>query len=667
MLKNLGDRLRKPPAALGLVAAALALLLLAPRLLIDPETTAERLADQLAAVGLELDWTRAELRIDLALRLEGVELGGLRAETLILAGGSLSLEGLRGRAGELAVLAALSRPPGPPPRFGGTLTLPDGSILSGSWRPVPGEKSVFRDSSAVLDIGDGELELAADWRIADDGVAVHLAGEALDARVIVAPEPLLLARLTDLEATGGLIQLDGLQARGSLLLGINPAAGLRALLWHELKLRRPGQTRWFGVPPGGLSLSEDAWLLALRDGGWLRGDGREPRCGGLELSLDAAGVAALLPPGSSASGELGLSLSLAGGFLNRCLLSAAELIIEETDGALWRFDGGLDLAAGTGSGSLDCGGGALRFELGRHDGGSRLTLSGEEVELRRTLEGLGRLLELLETPSLAPLSAALESLTPLTVVLEPVAAAWGKHRLGGLSGRLILTEAGLETELELERDGGRASLSGSWTAKTAELAGRWSGLPVELFNALALEELRLAPRAGSGSGSFTAVFAGIEEDRGLSSLELELDARGLALDAPPPLVALWRWCDTGREPPSLEDARLELDWRVGGPGSSREAGRLVVVLTSPEVRVNLASTSDAALNGVLSWRGVIELPPEAAAAMKRRGVLVFGTPEGWGAKPFLVEGSWRDPQVRLDPLGARELAAAEPPPGVLDW
>lgn len=644
---------------LFLIAATLlfAAVLVLPRLSAPAVERAAELAALIAAAGGELEWRSARLDIGLGLILDGVELGGPTCETLRLASHGLSLEGCSIAADELPLVAHLAQSTKlTNVSLDGVVGGPVGFFLDGSWRGCLRDGRLLLDGAGELSGGEQALTCGASWLVSEQRVIGRLATEASLAYLDVGSEPYLYApavEFTELRSLFGDYPFEG---RGGLAVRGRPGEDRWRATAAALELRRPGAPGYYRLPSLSLTLDGSAWLLELGRQGYLAGDAAGLRRADLELELDVAAAArSLLPLGSSGAGRLGLSLEIAPGTPPAPVIEARDVELRLADGPGLALDGTLKARGGSlvGAGSLDLGGGDVEYEA-TADG---LSLVGTDLDLRAALDGLARWRTELQEAFGSLYTELLAAHAPLTVAVETAAARWGGRSLGDLEGEVVCDGDGIRTVLTLHRADGSAELNWRTGATGRRISAAWRGLPVELFNAFGFDTPGLEPVAGVCRGGLELRWA----DSAVAALDLRLVVEDLTLSTlPPPLAALWRWCDTGAEPPDIADARLILDWNT----ALDDAGDIAITLTTPDLRVTLGAAASARWDGPLDLVGTVELTPELTARMLERGVLVFRTVSGWGAKPFRISGSWRDPQVRLDVAGSRRLAAAEPPPGL---
>jgi len=647
----------KPLLFLLVATLLFAVVLVLPRLCKPAEARAEELAATFAAAGGELEWRSASLDIGLGLILGGVDLGGPTSETLTLTPHGLSLEGCSIAADELPLVARLAESSRVNNvSLAGIVDGPADFFLDGSWRGCLRNGRLLLDGAGELAGNERALTCESSWLVSAQRVLGRLATEASLAYIDVGSAPFLYApavEFTELRSLFGDYPFEG---RGGLAVRGRPGEDRWRVTAAALELRRPGAPGYYRLPSLRLTADGPAWLLELGRHGYLAGDAAGLSRADLELELDVAAAArSLLPLGSSGAGRLGLSLEIAPGTPPAPVIEARGVELRLADGPGLALDGSLKAPAGSleGSGSLDLGGGVVDYEAAA-DG---ISLVGADLDLRAALDGLAFWGAELQRAFGSLYTELLASHTPLTVAVESTAARWDGRTLGDIEGEVVCGGDDIRAVLTLNRADGSAELN--WRAGTTgrRISAAWRGLPAELFNAFGFDTPGLEPRSGVCRGGLELRWV----DSAVAALDLQLVVEDLTLSTlPPPLAALWRWCDTGADPPDIADARLILGWNT----ALGDAGDIAITLTTPDLRVNLDPAASARWDGPLDLVGTVELPPELSARMLERGVLVFRTDSGWGAKPFRISGSWRDPQVRLDVAGSRRLAAAEPPPGL---
>ncbi|MCX7020975.1 MAG: hypothetical protein NTW26_01640 [bacterium] len=640
--------------AAGLLAAAH----LAVGWLWPADDEAREIQESLATADEGLRWETAGRDLALNLVLDGVEVGGLPARRLTLGADRVALEGAALGVDELASLADMARALGKSGlSLGGTLDLGRGLCLIGVWNGVVADDSLTLAGDAVLDRRGRELEVFTSFHLARGAICLTLESEGslvfgrLDSGGFFFSPRLEAAELTELWGD------DPIQAVGTVC-GMGWPGENRWLVWGSgFGLRRRGAPEEFSTGPFFFEYNGGDWTAWLAGMGTARGTD-----GGLaELSLaadlDVRHLArSVLPLGSTGSGRVGCEVLFHRLQAPRLSLTAEGVALGLPDGTRLSLEGALSLTDGVPRADcrFDTGGGWLAYGV-ESDG--RSTLAGEGVALDAAWRGglkLRELVPLLGLLDLEPLIA------PRTLKVELPDCRWGDAPLGDLSG-VILREPGTWTaNLTLDTDGGRARCV--WLLDLLggqRIRGSFRNLPLALIRVLGAEEAGLEPTGGRMDGNLEMTLQGAEPD----SLALNLTATGVEAPLPPFLASLWRWADTGADPPALTGAGLEFSWSLQGG----EPGEMALRLTSPDLRVILSPGSRAAWAGALDISGRLEVPPRVARRMSERGVLIFRTPSGWGAVPFHLGGTWTDPQPRLDLVQSRLLAASEPPPGTVGW
>ncbi|HUT99614.1 MAG TPA: hypothetical protein VM054_11145 [bacterium] len=619
---------------------------------------ARELRENLRTAGIGLSWEAAGRDLALNLVLDGVEVGGLPAERLTLGADRFALEGAALGVDELASLAGMARALGKSGlSLGGTLDLGRGLRLLGVWNGVVADDRLTLAGDAVLARRGRELEVFTSFHLARGAICLTLESEGslvvgrLDSGGFFFSPRLEAAELTGL--WGG----DPVQAGGTVC-GLGWPGENRWLVWSSgFGLRRRGAPEEFSSGPFFFEYDGGDWTAWLADTGTARGTDGELAELSLSADLDVRHLArSVLPLGSTGSGLVGCEVLFHRLQAPRLSLTAEGVALGLPDGTRLSLEGGLSLTDGVPRADcrFDTGGGWLNYGIG-DDGGA--TLAGEGVALDSAWRGCLRLREVIPPLGLLDLGPLI---APPTLTVELDDCRWGDSPLGRVSGVVSRATAGWTANLTLDMDGGRARCV--WRLDLLggqRIRGSFRNLPLALIRVLGAEEAGLEPTGGRMEGSVEMTLRGAEPD----SLTLNLTATGVEAPLPPFLTSLWRWADTGADPPALTGAGLEFAWSLRGGGP----GEMALRLTSPDLRVTLSSGSRAAWAGALDISGRLEVPPGVARRMSERGVLVFRTPSGWGAVPFHLGGTWTDPQPRLDLVQSRLLAASEPPPGTVGW
>ncbi len=619
---------------------------------------ARGLRENLRAAGVGLSWETAGRDLALNLVLEGVELGGLPVGRLTLGADRMSLEAAVLGADELASLAGTARALGKSGlSLDGTLDLGRNLALVGVWGGVVRDDGLTLAGDAVLTRRGCELETYTSFHLTRGAIYLILETEGslvvgrLDSGGFFFSPRLEAAELT--EFWGG----DPVQAGGTVCAVGRPGEN-RWLVWGSgFALRRRGAPEEFSCGPFFFEYDGGDWTAWLSGTGTARGTD-----GGLaELSLaadlDVRHLArSVLPLGSTGAGKVECEIFFHSGQAPRLSLTAEGVALNLPDGTRLSLDGALSLTDGVPRADcrFDTGGGRLEYYVGE-DGSA--SLAGEGVALDAAWRGGLKLFEVIPPLGLLDFEPLI---APPKLAVELPDCRWGDSPLGRVEGVVNRGAGGWTADLTLDTDGGRAKCV--WRLDPfggQRIKGSFRNLPLALVRALGAEEVGLAPTGGRMDGSLELTLRGAVPD----SLRLDLTAVGMDAPLPPFLNSLWRWADTGADPPVLTGAGLDLSWNLRGG----EPGEMALRLTSPDLRVTLSPGSRAAWAGALDVSGRLEVPPGVARRMSERGVLVFRTPSGWGAVPFHLGGTWADPQPRLDLLQSRFLAASEPPPGTVGW
>jgi hypothetical protein len=618
---------------------------------------ARGLRESLGTAGIGLGWESAGRDLALNLVLDGAEVAGLPAERLTVGADRLALEGTALEAEGLASLALAARTLGKGGlSLAGTVDLGRGLGLTGVWNGVVADGDLTLAGDAVLDRRGRVLDVSTAFHLAHGAIYLTLkSGGSLLFGRLDSGGFLFSPRLEAAELTG-LWGGDPIQAEGAVCLLGWPGED-RWLVWSSgVRLRRRGAPENFSTGPFFLDYAGGDWTAWLAGRGTARGtdDGLAELC--LAADLDVRHLArSVLPLGSTGAGLVRCEVLFHERRAPRLCLTAEGVDVDLPDGTRLSLDGSLSLVDGVPRADcrFDTGGGRLDYRVG--DGGASLT--GEGVALDEAWHGGIRLRGMIPPLGLLDFEPLV---APPTLTVELPGCRWGDAELGRVEGVIRRGSGGWTAELTLDEDGGRARCV--WRLDLLggqRIRADFRGLPLAFVRVLGVEEAGFAPTGGRLDGSLEVALRGAEPD----SLVLNLTATGVEAPLPPFLVSLWRWADTGADPPALTGADLEFSWslRGGAPGG------LALRLTSPDLRVTLSPGSRAAWAGVLDVSGRLEVPPGVARRMSERGVLVFRTPGGWGAVPFHLGGTWGDPQPRLDLVQSRLLAASEPPPGTVGW
>ncbi len=652
----------KTPQRLAVFLAVLAVCLFAAVHLVlgwlwTATEEARRLREDLDEVGIELRWETAERDLGLNLVLGGVEVAGLPVGKMILGGDLVALREVRFGAGDLGLLSEIMESLARDRLvLEGTLGIGYGLDLVGRWRGWIVNGGLCLAGEAVLSRRGRRLEVESSFHLTEG--AVYLVLETEKSLMFGRLDPgffLFFPRLETTELTG-LWGGDPLQAKG-------PVCGLawpdedHWLGWSSgVSLRRRGAPEEFSTGPFFFSLDDGDWTAWLAELGVGRGMDGELVELALRAELDVRHLArSILPLGSTGAGRVECevlldrfrdpSLSLTADSVSLTLPNGLSLFLEGELG----FRDGVPRA----DCRFDTGGGWLDYRLTE---GGRGVLTGKGIELSTAWLG-----GLLLRDTISPIGGHIGPLVdPASLAVELTGCRWNDLLLGDVGGVIERGVDGWTAELTLTRDGGRADCNWRFDAHGNHRVGaRIHDLPLDLVRILGAGEAGVDPTAGRVEGTVELTLLG----GGLDSLKLNLLATGVEASLPPFLASLWRWADTGVEPPRLRGAELELTWSVHGG----EPGEMSIRLTSADLRVILNASSRAAWSGTLDLSGRLEVPSRLARRMSERGVLVFRTPSGWGAIPFHLGGTWADPQPRLDLIQSRLLAASEPPPGTVGW
>jgi hypothetical protein len=612
----------------------------------------------LRTTGVGLSWETAERDLALNLVLGGVEVGGFSARKLTLGADRVALEGATLGVEELGSLTGVALALGKSGMsLGGTLDLGRGLGLVGGWNGVAEGDRLTLAGDAVLTCRGRELEVFTSIHLADGAVHLTLESEGslvfgrLDSGGFFFSPRLEAAELTGL--WGG----DPIQAVGPVC-GMGWPGENRWLVWSPgVGLRRRGAPEEFSSGPFFFQYDAGDWTAWLAGTGTARGTDGDLAELSLAADLDVRHLArSVLPLGSTGSGRVECEVGFHRMRAPRLSLTAEGVALGLPDGTRLSLEGGLALTDGVpwADCRFDTGGGWLNYGIG-DDGGAILT--GDGVELDAAWEGFLKLREVIPPLGLLDLAPLI---APPTLEVDFPDCGWGGSPLGRVQGVVRRDTGGWTAELALESGGGRARCV--WRLDLLggqRIRGSFRNLPLALVRVLGAEEAGLEPTDGRIEGGVELALRGTQ----LDSLALNLTATGVEAPLPPFLISLWRWADTGADPPVLTGAGLEFSWSLRGG----EPGEMALRLTSPDLRVILSPGSRAAWAGALDISGRLEVPPGVARRMFERGVLVFRTSSGWGAVPFHLGGTWSDPQPRLDLVQSRLLAASEPPPGTVGW
>jgi hypothetical protein len=618
---------------------------------------ARELEEELGASGLELRWDAAERDLGLNLVLEGAEIGGLPTERVTLGGGLVELAGVELGADDLAPLRGLMEALGVSrAALAGVLDVGHGLGLVGSWGGGVADGTLTLTGDATLTRRGRGLEVHSSVHLVEGTVYLALESEGGLLAGRLGPGGFLFSPGLETSELTGLWGGEPLQADG-VVCALGWPDEDRWLVWSSgLALRRRGAPEEFASGPALFIYEGGGWTVWLAGLGACRG--REDLLAELALraGLDVRRLArSVLPLGSTGAGRAVCEVLFDASHLPELSLAADAVSLVLPDGMSLSIDGELGLRGGVPHADcrFDTGGGWLRYVVG-DDGEAVLT--GEGVELNAAWSG-GALVR----SAISPLGVHFGPLLdPPSLEVELAGCRWGGMLLGDVGGVIRRGDDGWTADLTLTHDGGRAGCKWRFNARGEQrITARLRDLPLELVRILGAEEAGLDPTSGRIEGEVELAL-GVA---GLDSFELNLKAEGVDAPLPPFLVSLWRWADTGTDPPVLSGAEIELTWVVRGV----EPGEMAVRLTSPDLRVNFGAGSRAAWSGALELSGRFEVPPALARRMSERGVLVFRTLSGWGAVPFHLGGTWADPRPRLDLVQARLLAASEPPPGTADW